>query len=117
MANDYIVTPGGLQGSPSAATAVQTAQWAVAAGSANALTAAFLVPNVALVDGMILGVRAVTTITSTTPTFAPDGLTPYTITKHGGQALAVTDIPRAGYELWLRLNLANTRWELMNPVS
>ena len=41
----------------------------------------------------------------------------YTITKLGGAALAVGDIAGNLHELILRYNLANTRWELVNPKT
>lgn len=89
--------------------------WAEAAGTVDVITATFAVPNAALTDGLLLGVRALGANTSTTPSFAPDGLTAHTIVKAGGKALVAGDIPRAGYEMLLRYNLANTRWELLNP--
>jgi len=51
--------------------------------------------------------------TITNPTFAPDGLTAHTITKNGGQALVVGDLPGALAVVILEYNLANTRWEIV----
>lgn len=111
------VTTNGLvdQGTPAAA--VQASQWAIATGTSDALVAAFPVPNTALTDGLILGVRATAANATATPTFTPDNLTPHTITKAGGRPLAIGDIPGANSELFLRYNLANTRWELLNYSS
>jgi hypothetical protein len=97
------------------ASALQQIQWANAAGTADSITAAYATPNVALTDGLILGFRASASNATTTPQFSPDGLTTATITKYGGQALAIGDIPGALAEVLVRYNLANTRWELLNP--
>lgn len=91
-------------------------RWAVAGGTADALTAAYTPANTTLDDGLVLGVRAVAANATTTPTFAPDLLTARTITKKGGGALVVGDIPGNLSEITLRYNLANTRWELLNPA-
>lgn len=87
---------------------------AAAGGTVNAITATFT-PAITLADKTICTVVAAGANTSTTPTFAPNGLTARTITKQGGQALAAEDIPRAGFVAILQYNLANTRWELLNP--
>lgn len=94
-----------------------TVQWVAAAGTVSAITAAYSPAVTVLVDGMLLAFRATGANTSTTPTFAPNGLTARTIVRFGGVALAVNDIPRANYECLVRYNLANTRWELLNPVA
>lgn len=86
-----------------------------AGGTGDAMTATYSPALTALVDGMQLRVRAVGANTTTTPTFSPNSLTARTITKQGGQALAVNDIPRALYEFTLRYYAASTRWELLNP--
>jgi len=91
------------------------ASWAVAAGTADAITATYSPPNSALSDGLLLGIRASGANTITAPTFAPDGLTLHTITKRGGGALIPGDIPGNLAEVLFRYNLANTRWELLNP--
>lgn len=90
--------------------------WTIAGGSADALTATFTPAITALVDGQFCCVRAAAANATTTPTFAPNGLTAHTITKSGGTALAAGDIPGNFAEIILRYNLANTRWELLNPV-
>lgn len=91
--------------------------WAIAAGTADAITATYTPALTALVDGQLCFVRALQSNATTTPTFAPNGLTAHTITKLGGTALAVGDIAGALAELILRYNLANTRWELLNPSN
>lgn len=90
-------------------------QWVAAGGTANAITAAYFPPNLTLFDGLLLTCRAASANTTTTPTFAPDGLTAHTITKIGGGAVAANEWGALG-ELALRYNLANTRWELLNPT-
>lgn len=90
--------------------------WATGGGTADAITATYSPANTTLTDGLLLGVRATAANATTTPTFSPDGLTAHTITKLGGAALQPGDIKGALTELLLRYNLANTRWELLNPV-
>jgi hypothetical protein len=88
--------------------------WVTAGGSADAITASYSPAYAALADGMCCFVRFGAANATTTPTFAPSGLTARTITKWGGDALAVGDIDE-NHEGVLRYNLANTRWELLNP--
>lgn len=90
--------------------------FAVALGTADALTAAFT-PAAVLSDGIQHNIRASFANATTTPTYAPSGLTAHTITKLGGVALAIGDIYGAGHDLILRYNLANARWELLNPAT
>lgn len=112
-----IVTTEGLQASAAAAATIQDAQWAIAAGTADAITAVYPDPVTSLTDGLILGFRASAANATTTPSFAPDGLTAHTIVKVGGTALVPGDIPGALAEMLVRYNLANTRWELLNPAA
>ena len=91
--------------------------WIDGGGTADAITATYSPAITALVDGMLLGVRATAANATTTPTFAPNGLTAYTIVKQGGSALAAGDIVGDGHELLLRYDLSNTRWELLNPKA
>jgi len=89
--------------------------WVDGGGTADAITATYVPAITALVDGQICFVRATAANATTTPTFAPNGLTARTIVKHGGTALAAGDIGGDNHELILRYNLASTRWELLNP--
>lgn len=91
------------------------AQWCVGAGTSTAITGAFPTPVAALTDGMVLAFRALLANTTTAPTFKADGTTARTITKNGGQALGIGDITGPLHECYIRYNLANTRWELLNP--
>lgn len=86
---------------------------AAASGTVNAITANFS-PDITLSDKMLVGVVSTGANTVVNPTFAPDGLTAHTITKNGGTALQIGDIA-AGSMILLQYNLANTRWELLNP--
>jgi microcystin-dependent protein len=90
--------------------------WSTDSGSVNAIAATYTPSVTALVDGMTLNVRAANTNTTTTPTFAPNGLTAHTITKTGGGTLNPGDIQANG-EITLRYNLANTRWEYLNAPT
>ena len=90
--------------------------WIVSGGTADVITATYSPAITALVDGMELDFRATAANTTTTPTFSPNGITARTITKLGGAAVSAGDIPAALAECKLRYNLANTRWELLNPA-
>lgn len=91
--------------------------WVVAAGTANVITGAFSPTVTTLTDGLLLSFRALLANTTTTPTFQANATTARTLTKLGGAALAIGDIPGNLAECFIRYNLANTRWELMNPAA
>lgn len=91
--------------------------WCVAGGSADAITGAFTPAISALTDGLLLNFRASAANATTTPTFKADSTTAHTITDLGGSALVANAIPAALAECQIRYNLANTRWELMNPAN
>ena len=113
-----IWTVDGITGSPSSADLQNgTINWVAAGGTADAITATYASALTTLVDGQLCFFRATAANATTTPTFAPNGLTARTITKDGGGALNVGDIPGNLAEVILRYNLANTRWELMNPSA
>ncbi|MFA5340303.1 MAG: hypothetical protein WC332_00860 [Clostridia bacterium] len=88
----------------------------IATGTADAIVADYN-PDVTLVDKALVALEAAAANATTTPTFAPDGVTAHTIVKQGGVALAAGDIPGAGAVMLLEYNLANTRWELLNPAK
>jgi hypothetical protein len=91
--------------------------WAIAAGSADAITASYTPPTPnPIPDGYILGFRAIAANATTAPSFAPDGLTAHGLVKKGGGALLAGDVPGALAECLIRYNAANTRWELLNPA-
>lgn len=89
--------------------------WAVAGGTGDAMTAAFSPALTSLADGQLCFVRAPGANTVVAPTFKPDGMPLHPVTTFGGQPLIAGDIFGALHELILRYNLANTRWELLNP--
>lgn len=91
--------------------------WVDGGGTADAITATYSPAVTSLVDGMELRVRATAANATTTPTFSPNGITAHTITKHGGSPLVAGDIPGDGYEMTLRYRLADTEWELLNPIT
>lgn len=93
-----------------------TQNWVVAGGTADVITATYSPAITALVDGQLVWFRASAANATTTPTFSPNGLTARTLTLEGGSALRVNEIPAALAEVVLRYNLANTRWELLNPA-
>ena len=87
-----------------------------AGGTANALTATYPQFPAALVDGLTCVIVPTADNTTTTPTFAPNGLTAHTITKRGGSALVAGDIKNLA-PIVLTYNSANTRWEFLNPPA
>jgi hypothetical protein len=91
--------------------------WAVALGTPDALTATLAPPITALADGQLLYLRASGANATAAPTFAPNGLAAHPITRAGGGALNVGDIPAALAEIILRYNATSTRWELLNPAT
>lgn len=105
------------EGGTGTTTSTPLIPWAIAGGTADVLTASYVPANASLFDGLIVGVRASASNATTTPTLNADALGAHTITKRGGAALAVGDIPGGLAEFLVRYNLANTRWELYNPAS
>ena len=91
--------------------------WVAAGGTADAITATYSPVIASLTNGLCLAFRASAANATTTPTFSPNGLTARTIVKGGGTALVVADISAALSECIVRYNLANTRWELLNPST
>jgi hypothetical protein len=86
-------------------------------GTADAITAVYAPAITNLADGLTLYVRATAANATTTPTFAPNGLTAHTIVKNGAEALVAGNIAGDGHILQLQYELANTRWQLLNPVE
>lgn len=93
---------------------------AVAGGTANALTAAF-VPAIAAYpsapETLSILVRATAANTTTTPTLAVDGLAAKTIVKGNNMALAAGDIIGAGHWLDFQFDPALDKWVLQNPAK
>lgn len=91
--------------------------WSTDSGAADALAVTYTPALASLTDGQLCFVRAAHANATTTPTFAPNGLTAHTITKNGGAALLAGDIVGNLAEIVLRYNLSSTRWELLNPAQ
>ena len=91
--------------------------YAAAGGSSDVITATLTPAVTALISGLTLYIRAGSANTTTTPTFAPNGLTAATIVKFNNQALAAGDIAGAGHVLILQYDATNTVWELVNPAT
>ena len=73
------------------------ANWVAAGGTHDAITATYSPAVTTLTDGMVLNFRATAANLTPTPTFIPNGVgSPLTITKNGGQALAIGDIVANG---------------------
>lgn len=87
-----------------------------ATGTPDVITATYS-PAPTLVDKKILFLVASGENTSVAPTFSPNGLAAHPITKCGGQPLLAGDICDAGFVAILEYNLANTRWEMLNPAN
>lgn len=94
---------------------------AAAGGTADAITATYHTAGSTLTDGYDLVVRIATPNATTTPTFAPTlngvAATAHTIVKFVGNTavgLAIADLQG---DAWLKYDLANTRWILMNSAA
>lgn len=86
---------------------------AVATGTVDAITATFS-PVITLADLTVVLIRSSGPNTITNPTFNPDALGAQTITKNGGDPLAVGDIDG---DVMMMYDLANTRWELITAKA
>jgi microcystin-dependent protein len=92
--------------------------WVAASGTHDAITATYDPPVTApIADGTVLSFRATSANLTAAPTFSPSGLSGAVITKNGGQTLAIGDIPGSLAEVQLRWNLAQARFELLNPPA
>jgi len=91
---------------------------AVAAGSADALTAAFTAPfpSLSMAASTPLFIRAGAANATSTPTLAIDGLTAKTIVKGAGLALADGDIQGAGNWIMVQYDQTLDKFVLMNPA-
>lgn len=98
-------------------SAIQTSSytWVDGGGTADAITATYSPALSALTNGTLVGVRATAANATTTPTFAPNGLTAKTIVKNANAALLAGDIEGDGHELLLRYASDIDRWVLLNP--
>lgn len=92
----------------------------IAGGTVDALTATFSPPITALTDNnLVVVVEATGANTSTTPTFAPDGLAAKAIVRTFGGTnipLALGDITGADAKLLLAIDTTLDKWVLLNPA-
>lgn len=99
------------------AVRVQSAAYASAGGTADALTGTYAPVVPALVNGLTLYVRAASANATTTPTFSPNGLVAKTIVKGNGLALVAGDIAGAGHWIELQYDLTLDKWIFLNPAT
>lgn len=90
---------------------------AEAAGTVNAMTAAFSPSLTAYQKGVPLFIRAFGANSSGTPTLNVDGLGAKTICKGANTELAAGDIPGAGYWMILQYDQAIDKMVLANPAG
>lgn len=90
---------------------------ATATGTADAMVGTF-VPGVAvLTDGMRVDVYALGANGVIGPTFQYNLTDPKTIVKGAGTALALGDIPEAGYKCQFSYRATTDQWQLLNPAK
>ncbi|MDR3370727.1 hypothetical protein [Rhodoferax sp.] len=99
------------------AVRLQSAAYAVAGGTADALTGTYTPVVPALVNGLTLYVRAASTNATTTPNFAPNGLVAKTIVKGNNLPLVAGDIAGAGHWIELQYDSTLDKWVLLNPAT
>ena len=92
---------------------------AAAAGTADAISAAYAPAITALSHGMTLYVRAAAANTSTAPTFTPNNgtLAAKRIVKGSGVSLVPGDISGGGHWMELQFDKTLDRWVLLNPAT
>jgi hypothetical protein len=93
-----------------------TANYAVAGGTADALTLALTPAITAYAAGQVLTARLTATNTSTTPTVAVSGLPAKTITRLGGSAIAIGDLV-SGATVQFAYNAATDKFEIVSPLA
>ena len=96
------------------ATAVPTVRYVAGGGSANAQTATYSPALTSLITGINACWLPTAANTTTTPTFAPNGLTAKTITKLGTTALVASDITTTAVACAI---YDGTEWQLQNPQT
>lgn len=111
----WTITQSGPVGATGATGTSGAVPIGAAGGTVDAITST--ITGVTLADQQQVMIVSAGANTSTTPTFAPNALTAHTITARGGGALGAGDIGAAGFVALMEYNLANTRWELLNPAA
>ena len=105
-----------LTGARGAQGATGTSVPVVAAGGTpDVITGAYSPAITVLTDMLRVDFVASAANATATPTFQANATAAHVITKKGGTPLGV-DIPGALAVCQLQYNLANTRWELLNPA-
>jgi len=89
--------------------------WVAGAGT-DTITATYAPALTALTDGTCVRFRAAAANATTTPTFAPNGLTAKTIVKGANAALVAGDIAGQHHECIVQYNSTTDRWHLLNPA-
>lgn len=112
---DWNISISGSQGATGSQGAAGSVPISAAGGTVDAITGT--PSGVTLADLTLCAIVSAGANTLTNPTFAPNSLTAHTITARGGGALVAGDTGAAGYVMLLEYNLANTRWELLNPAK
>lgn len=115
----YIIDSTGAITSPATAQSIQQQTFSAASGggTGDAITATLTPPLTALVDKIRLWIWAPAANTTTTPTFAPDGLTPKIIVKGSNSPLMPGDIPGANAVMLVEYNSTLDKWVLVNPYT
>jgi hypothetical protein len=90
--------------------------YAAAGGTVDALTATFS-PAITFVAGTTVALKLAGANATTTPTLNGNGTGVKTITKRGGAALAVGDLPGINSVAILSPDTVNGHWELLNPAG
>lgn len=90
--------------------------WIAGGGTADVITATYAPALTALTNGCHLRFRATAANATTTPTFAPNGLTAKTIVKGSNTALVAGDIAGASHECIVQYNSTTDKWHLLNPI-
>ena len=99
-----------------AATAadISAINYVAGGGTANAQTATYSPAVAALANGLFLCWLPTAANSTTTPTFAPNGLTAKTLVKVGAAALAANDLTTTAVACAV---YDGTNWELQNPQT
>lgn len=112
---DWNISLAGAIGATGATGATGIFPIGAGGGTADAITST--ISSVTLSDKQLCAVVSAGANATTTPTFSPNSLTAHTITARGGAALVAGDTGAANYVAIYEYNLANTRWELLNPAK
>lgn len=101
------------------ASAIQSGKLfsSAAAGTADAITAAFSPAIADLTNGLLVCVKASAANSTAAPTLKVDGTAALGIVKGDNRPLELGDIPGAGYWANFQYNLTLNKWVLLNPAT